>query len=377
MLEIVFPTIEWKGIRNRQQMISLFNHIYNSTHAELIEKHVGYGLHDIRVFTEGLIHSTEESPDFYTHLDCLGKEWDTEYNKFLYKISQVYLRPEVQFLLENNTIDHSILDLLYNFIKTKGQILTVGPIGEEVKQKSIIKAFCEVGLLYPEKHMSYLNTRYVYAKFFKKYYTEKLRKMTFIEKFDYNWWALWKGLHVKDMDQNRERTTASLYTDEKENQNWDLDLYSEVGRRDDPSKEGLHYMDKESGKLMFFTYGKFTELPPIKYLLLPVIGFLTKIVNFPHAWMHLPRKHEMEGNPEPALTSNVYKWLENRRDVESSLPQYGAEVKLGLHKDEGERALLKVAYIYDKPEMFRKPIKWRYIRRYAREVYKGKTNKPE
>ena len=35
--------------------------------------------------------------------------------------------------------------------------------------------------------------------------------------------------------------------------------------------------------------------------------FLTKAANYPHAYMHLPQKHEKEGNPEPALTGHVYK----------------------------------------------------------------------
>lgn len=372
MLENAFPTLEWKGIESKKQLDKLLEHIFNPSHIEMIVKHLGTGLHDIRVFTEGLIHSKASKPDFYTHLDCFGKEWDMEYAKFLSKIAEVYTRPEVLFLLESSELDWALMDALKNFIKTDGQIMALGPIGEEIKQKSIIKAFFEVGLLYPEKHFSYVFSRPLYVKFFKRFLTEKLRKMTRLEKLEYKWWVLFKGLHIKDMNVNRSRELGSLYTDDKEDSNWDHDLYSRVGKRDDPSKEGMNFINKDTGRLYFDTYGKFTEFPIIKYNTTPLQVFLSKIVNFPHAWLHLPRQHEKEGNPEPALTANVFKWIRNKRAVCSELPQPGAEVRIGLHRDEQERALLKAAYIYDKPEKFRRPIKWRYVRRYAREVYNKK-----
>ena len=371
LLETTFSTIEWKGIDNKAQFAKVLEHIYNPTHVEMIERHIGLGLHDVRIFTEGLVHSKNAKPDFYTYLDCKSEVWDTEYDKFLYKLQKLYLRPEVQFLLEENTLDFAVLDAITNFIKTRGQIMTLGAIGDAVKQKSIIKAFLEVQLLYAEKHSSYVFSRPLYVKFFKKYKKEKLSAMKLPDKVDYYWYVLRRGLHIKDMNVNRARDQHSLYTDGKEKKNWDADLYADAGRRDDPSKEGWTFINKETGKLYFWTYGKFTEIPPIKYPLMIVQQFVSKVANFPHGWMHLPRKHEMEGNPEPALTANVQKWIENRRTVESSLPRYGSEVRLGAYRDENERAILKAAYIFDKPEEFRTPIKWRYIRRYARDVHRG------
>lgn len=181
----------------------------------MIEKHIGLGLHDVRIFTDGLIHSPDPEPNFYLHLDCKGKEWDLEYKKFVYKIGQVYLRPEVQYLLEENKLHFAVLDLVYNFIKTKGEIMTLGPIGEEIKQKSIMKAFFEVSLLYPEKHFSYVFCRKVHLKFLSKYYKEELKKMTTSEKIEYYWWVLFNGLHIKDMNVNSERDRACLYNDYK------------------------------------------------------------------------------------------------------------------------------------------------------------------
>lgn len=365
-----FPTIEWKGVETQTQLFEYLKHIFNPSHCELIAKNIGLGLHELRLFTDALVYAPEPQPNFYKYLECADPAWDMEYNKFLYKIGQVYLRPEVEFLLDNNTLDFAILDLLYNFIKTSGEIMIQGPIGEEVKQKSILKAFYEVGLVYEEKYYSYITAKFCSLNFFKKYYNQKYSQMSKFQKIDYNWWVFNKGLHIKDLGISRHLYKELEYYDHKPNANWDVDLYGKVGRRDDPGRDNEEFIVKETGGFFLFSYGKFTEFPIIRLLLSPVSLFLNKAMGYPGKFLNLKAKHDAEWNPEPPIANFVHKWIEERATSKSKLPQHGAEIYTEFTKEEHEKALMKIAYIYDHPDMFKKPIKWRYIRRYAREVYK-------
>lgn len=375
MLENSFSTIEWKGFENFLQMKNELKHIFHEQHIDLIYRNIGNNLHDVRIFTDGLVYSKKE-PDFYKNLDCEGQEFELEYNKFLYKISQVYLRPEVKHLFEDGTLDHAIIDACYNLTKTDGHLIAIGPIGEEVRQKAIIKSFVEAGLLYIEKHFSTIFSRKIYVKFFSRYYKSSIKKMTPLEKLDYNRWVLFKGLHIKDMKFRESLEKYNSYSDHKNEYNWDVDLYGDhYGRRDDPGHEGFQLINRQTGRPWFYAYGKFTELAPIKYLIMPFSVFLGKAANFPFGYLHLKQKHKEEGNPEPPVSSYFFKWLERRATVYSALPQVDSEVKLGLNKEEYDRAWLKLAYLYDHPEQFKKPIKWRIIRRWAREIHMGSKSK--
>ena len=375
LLETTFPTIEWTGIESVSHMNEMLGHIYNTDHSQLIGKNIGFDPHYLRIFTDNLVNTKDTNFDFYKALDCDGPEWQNEYQRFEYKINSIYNRPEVEYLLENGTLRFAILDVVYNFYRSD-LINVMGPIGEEIKQKSIIRAFTEVNLLYPEKHYSYLFCSRVHKKFFKRYYDQEMKKMTVADKVGFWVWSLNKGVHTKGMAENLEKTVYSDYTDLKELADWDVDLYcSTAGKRKDPGVYNPPLTDSHSRKIAFESYGKFTEFPYFRYQLTPVVAFLDKFLNYPNAFMNTKRKNEQEGNPEPVITQPVHKWLQNRISVPSSLPQADSELRINPTPEESERTILKMAYIYDNPDKFRNVIKWRHVRRYARDVYYGKAKK--
>jgi hypothetical protein len=372
LLETAFPTLEWEGAESLKEMEDLFSHIYNKDHIQLISRNIGKNLHYWRVFTDNLIHIQDKNPDFYKLLDCNGPEWDKEYQKFCYKINSMYDRPEVEYLLNNGTLNFAILDVLSNFFKSP-VIMVMGPIGEEIKQKSIIRVFIELGLLYPQKHNSYLYCLKIHSKFFEKYYKQAIKKMTLSEKIAFRVWTLTKGIHTKGMDENLDRNIYSSYYDAKNMADWDADIYDPLaGKRSDPGIFYPEFIDPHSGKIIFESYGKGTDIGFIRYQLTPINAFLDKFLNYPNAFMNLQRKNKLEGNPEPVITQPVHKWIDRRATVSSELPQTDSEVRVWLSPEEKERAILKAAYIYDNPEKYRNLIKWRHVRRYARNVYLGK-----
>lgn len=373
--ETAFPTIEFRGVVTGIDLVKYLSHIYNNDHVLLLLKNVGVNLHDLRIFTDDIIYSDENNIDFYSKLDINGPAWETEYNKFVYKICCLYDRPEVEYLFELGTLDYAILDVLYNFSKTP-EILVTGSIGEEIKQKSIIRAFMELNLLYAEKHQSYMSCRPIHSKFFKRFYNSELKKMPLNKKIGFYHWRATKGIHTSGMNENLARSVKSPYYDAKEEADWDNDLYDQfTGRRDDPGDLTLEFRDKNSKKLNFQAYGKFTEFPYFKYNLLPITIFLDKFMNYPAAYTHLKDKHEKEGNPEPVITQPYDKWVDKKATEYSSLPQTDSEVKISTTPEENRRALLKTAYIYDNPEKMKNPIKWRHVRRYAHDVYFSKASK--
>ena len=354
--ETAFPTIEYFGVENDSNLATYLGHVYNTDHCSLLIDHVGKNLHDLRVFTDDLIYTPDQKVDFYAKLDLKGSGWETEYNKFQYKISCLYSRPEVQYLLDQGSLDYAVLDVLNNFSKTP-EITVPGPIGEELKQKSIIRAFIELGLLYAEKHQSFMSCRRVYRKFFKRYYEAEVKKMTILQRLDFLYWRAVKGIHVTGMNENLERNIKSSYNDTKEEADWDVDLYDQnVGRRDDPGNERIDFKDKYSRKLNFQAYGKFSEFPYFRFNLISITVMLDKFMNYPAAYTHLKEKHKKEGNPEPVITQPYDKWLEKKATEYSSLPQTDSEVKISFTPEENQRAMLKAAYIYDNPEKLKNPI---------------------
>lgn len=338
-------------------------------------KHLGAHLHNLRIFTDNIVNTKEKNLDLYKALDCNGPEWQIEYQKFEYRINSIYNRPEVEYLLDNGSLKFAILDVLYNF-SISPLINVIGPIGEEIKQKSIIRAFIETNLLYPEKHMSYLFCSNLHRKFFKRYYDQEMKKMSVSDKAGFWLWSLKKGVHTKGMAENLAKTIEHNYTDYKETADWDVDLYNSIaGKRKDPGVYYPEFTDDSSRKLGFESYGKFTEFPYIRSLLTPVVAFLDKFLNYPNAFMNIKRKNQLEGNPEPVIAQPVHKWLENVATVPSGLPQTDSEFRVAPTPEETERTVVKMAYIYDNPEKFRNLIKWRHVRRYARDVYYGKAKK--
>lgn len=184
----------------------------------MIRNNIGRNLHHLRVFTESLINSKETEPDFVEHLKCKGPEWNFEYNKFVNKIQSIYLRDEVQHLVENNTLDFAILSTLENFSKNIGEIQVQDQIGEEIKNQSIIRAFTETGLLYAEKHDDYLLVpSMIWVKFFKKYVTQKKSEMSLIEKIEYNYWKIYNHYKINDLKTNIYRENVKKMQDQKAN----------------------------------------------------------------------------------------------------------------------------------------------------------------
>lgn len=362
-------------MENITNLGNYLGHIFNSDHCSLLIDHIGKNLHDLRIFTDDLIYTPDKNIDFYLKLDLDGPGWETEYNKFHNKIISLYNRPEVQYLLEQGSLDYAILDVLYNFNKTP-EITVPGPIGEELKQKPIIRAFIELGLLYAEKHQSFMSCRRVYRKFFKRFYLSEVKKMSISKKLDFFYWKAVKGIHVTGMNENLDRSIKSSYNDTKEEADWDVDLYDQnVGRRDDPGNERIVFKDKYSRKINFQAYGKFTEFPYFRFNLISLTVLLDRFMNYPAAYTHLKEKNLKEGNPEPVITQPYDKWLEKKATEYSSLPQTDSEVKVSMTPEENQRAMLKAAYIYDNPEKLKNPIKWRHVRRYAHDVYFSKASK--
>ena len=375
--EDAFPTLEWKGLETPGELDNLLGHIYNTEHTQLIAKHIGLSPHHIRIFTEGLLNSQEPNPDFVEHLKCEGPQWKEEYNRFLEKYHSLYLREEVSHLLENGTLDFAILDALENMLKAEGQIMTLSAWGEEIKKQSIIKAMTNVGLLYSEKHWSYLIVpNKVMLKFFKNLTNQVKSQMTWKEKLEYKWWRVSEGLHMADMAVNKNRQADSNYNDYKECANWDPDLYGgNYGKRADPGKEGVAFIDPGSNGLFTWeSYGKLKELPVIRWTFMPAQFIVRYMFGYPDKYMHLPQKYIKEGNPDTPITLSIYSYFANKRTDPSFLPQYGSELKIGMDKLEHERAILKMAYMLENPQMFEREIKWRYVRRFIRNYNRKETS---
>jgi hypothetical protein len=59
----------------------------------------------------------------------------------------------------------------------------------------------EVGLIYEEKHYSFINCgSEVYHQFMRRWLKERKSRMTRIKKADYRWYRLTKGHHIRDFD---------------------------------------------------------------------------------------------------------------------------------------------------------------------------------
>lgn len=242
-------------------------------------------------------------------------------------------------------------------------------MGEEIKQKSIIKAFLDVGLLYAEKHYNYLRTpTQVYSTFFATLLASQ--KHSVGHWLNYKWWVLANGLHITDMNVNTTRDPASRWYDAKEYSNWDLDLYgNEYGKRTDPGKVGWAVITPGTkDQLLWYPAGWGKQTPVFRYLFAPFWVPASYLMNYPQGYMHLPQKYVDEGRDEFPPTLNIHKNLMNRKFDDCSLPQHNAEVKLGLNTLEYDRALMKAAFMLDHPQLYKTPIKWRYVRRHFRDL---------
>jgi hypothetical protein len=95
----------------------------------------------------------------------------------------------------------------------------------------------ELGILYEEKHFSYINTgSEVQLRFFERWVRDRLGAMTVAQRADYRWYRLTKGYHIRDLDIYRDRAPRTKFNDDKDMANWDEDLYGpHYGYREDPA----------------------------------------------------------------------------------------------------------------------------------------------
>lgn len=90
--------------------------------------------------------------------------------------------------------------------------------------------------------------------------------------------------------------------------------------------------------------------------------------------MHQPYDFAREGSTDYSLARRWIKKTSRRTSDPSLLPDYNAELRFGLHIDEREKGLLKIAYMDQNPQMINKPIKWRYVRRWAKAMKEKNNN---
>jgi hypothetical protein len=328
-------------------------------------------LHHLRIFTEGLINTPETVPDIYKHIQLETGNFEGEYLKFKNKVSKLYVLPELSHHLEDDSIDFVILDCIDTFIKTNGEIFAPEGMNVDIRSRSIIKAFENAGLLYAEKHYSYINVpSKVYLKFFKRYSKETKSKFKRSESLEYYFHRLSSGLKIGDMGENPERSEKSRYNDFKECSEWDTDLYgTRWGYRQDPGKQDRQVVRPGNPpSLDWKMYGYGRGFYFFDRMMLPFKLFAEYYYDYPHKYLANMWKHQVEGKPEVPLGYMVNRYLIEKQFERSDLPNKDREVRLDFDEEEIRRARMKIMFIYEHPEFCNREIKWRDIKRFFRKA---------
>lgn len=321
--------------------------------------------------TEGLLNSKEPQPNFYAHIRGEASSFDSEYLKFKNKISKLYVLPELAHYYQDDTIDYVILDCIDSFIKTNGEIFATEGMNVDIRSRAVIKAFENVGLLYAEKHFSYINVpSKVYLAFFKRYSSQQKSEFTRSKSLEYFYYRLSSGLKIGDMGENAERSEDSRYNDYKEYSEWDTDLYgTKYGYRQDPGKQDRTVVrpgNQPSIAWKMYGFGRGFYL--FDRLALPFKLFAEYYYEYPQKYVANIRKHVLEGKPEVPLGYMAYKFFIEKQIERSDLPNKDREVRIELDNDEMRRARMKIMFMYDNPEFLHKEIKWRDIKKFFRKA---------
>lgn len=365
--DTAFSYIEVLGLEKENDLNAFLGHIFNSAQVRIVSKQIGRNLSQLRLFTESLLDA--DNPDLTQHVKCEADAFQGEYAKFCYKVNSVYLRPEVQHLLDRKVLDYAVYDVLEGLSKAGGEVNLFDARGDFMRFQSIIRGLSEVGVLYEEQHYSYLHFGSPFStKLAAQWAKDKYSSFSWNDKLDLMLFRIRHGLSFKELVINLDRNEKTILDDARQYLYWDTDLYGkDYGRRPDPSGS-FNPMTESGNQVQWELYGWGAGNPVVRWITAPVQGLLMYFYQYPHKYLGESRDYLNKGLGRFPIGQKAVEYWDDKYNYHSLLPQHGRENKTYYTSREKQRAVLKSVYMAENPHSFAGVIKWRHVRRYLRDA---------